>query len=96
MPAHILVTFGSIAGAQADTASTHASLNQQLADLKSYLAPLVASWTGTAADTYQGYQAQWDSAAADLNAVLNTISAALGTANDNYQSAETANTGSWG
>lgn len=92
----ILVTFGAIADAQADTASTYASLNQQLADLKSYLAPLVATWHGQASEQYNGYQRQWDTAAADLNSVLNTISSALGVSNDNYQQAESTNAAAWG
>lgn len=96
MADHILVTFASLSEAQASTAATYAALNNQLADLKSYLAPLTAAWEGQASTTYQGHQAQWDSAAAELNAVLQTISAAVGQALANYQSTEQANTAMWG
>jgi WXG100 family type VII secretion target len=92
---HILVTFGAIAGAEADTASTSAALNQQLADLRGYLAPLVASWDGVARDAYQRYQNEWNQALTELNGVLSQVSAALGVAHDNYQQAEQANTSMW-
>ena len=95
MSGEILVTFESIAQAQGDVAATSSSINGQLADLKSYLAPMVSSWTGAAAQDYQAKQAQWDSAARDLNTVLAQIGAALGTAHDNYNQAETANRNTW-
>lgn len=95
MADHILVTFGALSEAQANTAATYAALNNQLADLKSYLAPLTASWEGDASTTYQGYQAQWDTAAAELNTVLQTISSAVGQALANYQATEQTNTAMW-
>ena len=96
MADHILVTFGALADAQANTSMCHSNLNNQLADLKAYLAPLVASWEGNAATTYQGHQAQWDTAVTELNAVLATISAAIGQAQGNYQTTENTNAAMWG
>lgn len=93
---HILVTFEAVQGAQMDTAATHAAMNSELQDLRSYLAPLVASWTGQASENYQALQRQWDTAAADLNSVMQTISQALGTAHSNYTGAEQANASMWG
>lgn len=93
---HILVTFGSVAEAQADTAQIHQQLNGQLGDLKAYLAPLVAAWQGAAASEYQAQQAKWDAAAEDLNVILSQISTALGGAHDSYTQAEQANAGLWG
>ena len=69
--------------------------NQLLADLKSMLQPLVATWTGAAAENYNHKQHLWDAAAADLNNVLSQISTALHTANANYIEAETANKTRW-
>jgi len=92
---HILVTFGGIAEAQADTAAISAQISQELADLRSYLAPLTSTWTGTAAVDFQALQARWDSSAADLTGVLQAISAGLGTALGNYQQAEQANAAMW-
>ena len=69
--------------------------NQLLADLKSLLQPLVATWTGAAAESYNHKQHMWDTAAADINNVLAQISTALHTANANYIEAETTNTRRW-
>jgi len=69
--------------------------NQLLADLKSMLQPLVATWAGGAAENYNHKQYLWDTAATDLNAVLSQISTALHTANANYIEAESANTRRW-
>ena len=52
---------------------------------------MVATWQGAAAQDYQVRQKQWDTAAADLTAVLGQIGVALGAANDGYQQAEHAN-----
>lgn len=96
MPEHILVTFGAVQQASADASSTAATLNRQLADLKAYLAPLVASWQGAAAGDYSAQQARWDAAQQGLNAVLAQISRAVGTAHDTYTSTEAANAAMWG
>ena len=47
------------------------------------------------AQDYQVRQKQWDTAAADLTAVLGQIGVALGAANDGYQQAEQANAARW-
>ena len=91
----ILVTFGALEAAQSDVAATTSNLNQQLADLKSYLAPMVSTWTGQAAELYQAKQQQWDRAAADLNQVLAQIGQALGAASEDFRTAEQSNTNVW-
>lgn len=88
----IKVTFAELAGAQGNIQSTVGAINSQLDDLKSFLAPMVSTWDGSAAETYNGLQRQWDTAAADLNQVLAQIATAVGTANDAYQQAESTNT----
>ena len=92
---HLLVTFGGIAEAQADTNAISQQISQELADLRRYLGPLTATWTGTAAADFQALQARWDSSAADLNAVLQGISGALGNALASYQQVEQANAAMW-
>ena len=49
---HVLVTFGAINEAAMDTDSVAAQIAQQLSDLKAYLAPLVANWSGDASTEY--------------------------------------------
>ncbi|MGI8817159.1 MAG: WXG100 family type VII secretion target [Pseudonocardia sp.] len=91
----IKVTFGELAGAQQNVAGTSQRMNAQLADLKRYLAPMVATWSGQAAEDYQVKQRQWDTAATDLTAVLSQIGVAVGHANDGYQQVESANARRW-
>jgi WXG100 family type VII secretion target len=89
----IKVTFGELASAQSNITSTVNGVNGQLDDLKSFLAPMVSTWDGAAAETYNALQRQWDTAAAELNQVLAQIATAVGTANDAYQQAENTNAG---
>jgi len=91
----IKVTFGELSAAQQSAASTSQRISGQLDELKRYLAPLAATWEGQAAQDYQVKQRQWDTAAADLTAVLAQIGVALGSANDNYQLVEQANARRW-
>lgn len=95
MTGQIKVTFGAIDTAASDTDSIASNLNQQLDDLKGYISPLVATWTGQAATSYQTLQQQWDTSAANLNDVLRQIATTLRTSNQNYTTAETSNTNIW-
>lgn len=91
MSGEVRVTFGELAAAQGNISSTVNAINSQLDDLKSFLAPMVSTWTGEAAETYNALQRQWDTAAADLNQVLAQIGSAVNVANEQYQTAESAN-----
>ena len=96
MSTGITVTFGTIAQAQSDVARTVAQIDGQLNDLRQFLAPMVSTWEGGASSDYQVLQKRWDTSAADLNAVLQQISAMLGQANEGYQATESANAAVWG
>ena len=91
----ILVTFSAIQQGQADVASTAGNLNGQLGDLKAYLAPMVSTWSGAAAENYNAKQRQWDEAAQALNEILAQIGRALGSAGDDFQAAENSNASMW-
>ncbi len=91
----IKVTFGALGAAQSDVATTASRITGQLEDLRRFLAPMVATWQGQAAAEYQVKQRQWDTAAADIAAVLAQIGVALGAANDGYQQVERANAARW-
>lgn len=91
----MVVTFGAINEAAMDTDSIATQIAQQLEDLKSFLAPLIASWSGEAATDFQALQAKWDSSALDLNQVLRQISQALRTAGEQYQATENSNSSLW-
>lgn len=96
MGEQIKVSFGQMAALQSDLAGGVAKINGQLEDLKSFLKPLVASWDGAAAAAYNSKQQQWDTAAADLNAVLNALQNAVGQANSQYQANESKTAAAWG
>jgi early secretory antigenic target protein ESAT-6 len=91
----IKVTFGALDAARADVAGTASRIGTRLEDLKRLLAPLVATWEGQAAEEYRTAQRKWDTAAADLTAVLAQIGVALGTAHDGYRQVEQANAARW-
>lgn len=98
MPAaggEVFVTFGAVQQASGDARTTSAQLNQQLADLKSYLAPLVASWEGQASADYNAKQKQWDEAQTALNTLLAQIGSALENSHGNYTEAENKNASMW-
>jgi early secretory antigenic target protein ESAT-6 len=91
----IRVSFGDLEATASYIDTKAEEANQLLADLKSLLQPLVATWTGAAAENYNHKQHQWDTAQADINNVLGQISTALHTANADYIDAESANTRRW-
>lgn len=91
----ITVSFGTITQAQSDVTNTVSRVESQLGDLRQYLAPLVASWEGGASTDYQTLQRRWDSAAGDLNSVLQQIGQLLGRVHDGYRSTESANSACW-
>jgi early secretory antigenic target protein ESAT-6 len=91
----IKVAFAHLASAQADVAATAGRISNQLDELKRFLAPLAATWEGQAAEDYRSKQRQWDTAAADIAAVLGGIGVALGSANESYQQVEQANAARW-
>lgn len=88
----IKVTFGALEAAGGNITGSASKVEGELDALKSRLAPLVSTWQGDAATTYNTLQRQWDEAAADLKQVLNQIGIAVHTANENYQAGEKANT----
>lgn len=90
------VTFAEVQQAAQDITSSSNTIDQHLSDLKGKLAPIVAEWTGAAAEAYQAAQKQWDSAAADLNETLASIGIAVRQAGEGYSGAEDAAKKLWG
>jgi len=91
----IKVTFGGLEAAAGNISSQANKVQGSLDDLKQYLQPLVAGWTGNASDQYQAHQAKWDQAAADLQQVLAAIGTAVQRAAEDYRDGERANAGRW-
>jgi WXG100 family type VII secretion target len=57
--------------------TTSAQLNTALADLRSQISPLQATWTRQAAEAYRAEQTKWDQAAHALNEILITLGNAV-------------------
>jgi WXG100 family type VII secretion target len=91
----VLVNAQTLNEGASDTDAIAGQIDQQLGDLKGYLAPLVSTWQGEAASDYQALQQKWNASADDLNAVLRQIAGALRTASDNYVSGEQTNSSMW-
>jgi WXG100 family type VII secretion target len=81
--------------AASDTDAIAGQIDSQLSDLKGFLAPLVASWSGEAATDYQNLQNKWNSSAEDLNQVLRQIASTLRSASESYVSGENTNAQMW-
>ena len=78
-----------------DTDAVAGQIQQQLDDLRSYLAPLVESWRGQAATDYQTLQNKWNASAGDLNDVLRQIASTLRTSAETYSSGDNTNRQMW-
>jgi 6 kDa early secretory antigenic target len=95
MPDGIKVTFGGLEAAAGNISTQANKVQSQLDDLKAYLQPLVASWTGEASEMYATHQRKWDTAAADLQAVLAAIGVAVQNAAQDYRDGERTNASRW-
>jgi 6 kDa early secretory antigenic target len=87
----IKVTFGGLQSAAGSISSSASKISGSLDDLKQYLAPLVAGWTGNASEQYNAHQRQWDTAAADIQQVLAAIGTAVQRAAEDYMDGERQN-----
>ncbi|MEV1291215.1 WXG100 family type VII secretion target [Pseudonocardia sp. NPDC049635] len=96
MGSEIRVTFAAIDQAAADIDGASARITGQLGDLRQYLSPVVAGWTGDAAGRYNEAQQRWDRSATDLTATLQRIRTLVSTAGQSYQDVERRNAGRFG
>jgi 6 kDa early secretory antigenic target len=87
----ISIDFARLTTTREHITQTVGTMNGTLDDLKAYIKPLTATWTGEASTQYQVLQDKWDASAADLNSVLGRISAALAEAINQLQAAERQN-----
>jgi ESAT-6 family protein len=95
MPDGIKVTFSGLQAAAGSISSNASKVQGSLDDLKQYLQPLVATWSGSASEEYNAHQAKWDQAAADLQQVLAAIGTAVQRAAEDYADGERANAARW-
>lgn len=91
----IKVAFESLQAGQAGIQRTYSALVGTLEELENKLKPMISTWTGAAQEAYMTCKGEWDTAAANLSQVLNSIGQAVGQAHDNYQAAEQAARSNW-
>ncbi|WP_175420486.1 WXG100 family type VII secretion target [Rhodococcus sp. SGAir0479] len=88
-------SFGQIEALKLRIDSIQAQMNGKLDDLKTHIAPMVAEWEGSASEAYQAQQAKWDSAALELNQILDAVGRVVGQGNADMQQVNTAAANSW-
>jgi early secretory antigenic target protein ESAT-6 len=71
------------------------SLRAILSQLEADLAPLIASWEGSAQEMYLQKKAAWDAAANDLAGLLASITSVTRHAHEGYVDTITANKNMW-
>jgi 6 kDa early secretory antigenic target len=95
MSEYTRVVFSSMEQGRADFAATYSSVQNTVSTLDSQLRSNLAEWDGQAQQAYYAAKTTWDNAMADMASVLNQLGTVIGVANDNYTSAESANTQMW-
>ncbi len=96
MADRIKVDAGSLNTAVGDLAAGVASAGTRLSDLKAAIAPMVATWEGSAQQAYQAQQTKWDTAWNDLTAALGNLQTSTQRSNEDHSNGESTNTAAWG
>lgn len=96
MADQIRVDAGSLTSAVGDISAGVAAAGTRLADLKAAIAPMVATWEGSAQDAYRVQQTRWETAWNDLTQALTGLQTTTQRSNDDYSAGESANTALWG
>jgi WXG100 family type VII secretion target len=91
----LLVTFQSLQDGASQVAKTASNFDSQLNDVKSVVANVAQTWTGSAADGYNQTMQQWNAAQNDLNETLQKIGRALSAAEQAYSQTESSNASLW-
>ena len=87
----LVVNFAALEQASRDIQSAVNELQGQLANLEADAKPLVATWSGTARESYDANHLKWTNAANDLTRMLHDIKNAVDESAAEYQVTETRN-----
>ncbi|GAA1741445.1 WXG100 family type VII secretion target [Luedemannella helvata] len=87
----LVVNFAALHAAAQDIGSTVSNMNSELDGLKQSLQPIVSTWDGDAKTAFAAKQAQWDSAASDINLLLTQIQTAVTRSAETMEARERAN-----
>ncbi len=87
----IKYNFGAIGDLTGGMMTKWSALNERLEDVKSAIAPLVATWQGEDSQAYQAKQAEWNSAQTELNSVLQSLIGSVNSGNQRMMEQEAMN-----
>jgi early secretory antigenic target protein ESAT-6 len=90
---YVLANFGTLADGESQFMAAYTGLTSTVNDLDAQLRGHLQDWQGSAQQAYLEAKLIWDKAIADMGLVIQGLSQVLGTANQNYQQAETTNAG---
>jgi 6 kDa early secretory antigenic target len=88
---YVRAVFGTLQTGEQDFASAYSQLTSTCSTLDSQLRASLADWDGQAQQAYYTAQTTWDNAIADMGMVIQQLSQVVGTAGQNYTSAESTN-----
>lgn len=88
--------YATMKQAEAMFKSTHSQMVQALDDLEADVEARLAVWEDDSRDAYFEAKAKWDKAAREMADLVKEFGEGIGTAQQNYQSAEQSNTSLWG
>jgi 6 kDa early secretory antigenic target len=88
---YVRAVFGTLADGESQFVAAYNSLSSTVNNLDGELRSSLATWDGQAQAAYYEAKSIWDKAVADMAAVIQGLSSVLGSANDNYQTAERTN-----
>ncbi|WP_238998344.1 WXG100 family type VII secretion target [Nocardioides limicola] len=92
----IKVDHGGLEGAAAQLMSTAQKIGGRLDQLDGELAPLKSDWDGNAKAQYQVAKTEWDGAMKDMMLLLQDVSRAVSSSNDEYRAADQRGAGRFG
>jgi 6 kDa early secretory antigenic target len=90
MADRIKVSFGALDTAVSDLNAGVQQMGQRMQQLRSDVAPMLATWDGAAQQSYAAAQQQWDSGWTDLQAALGQLQQATAQSTDDYKATEQA------
>jgi early secretory antigenic target protein ESAT-6 len=89
------VNFSGMDNTAAGISGKAKTLEARIQQMENDLKPMQASWDGAARDAYHAAQLRWDTAARDLNAILNAVGIAVNESGTGYRDTERLNTNAW-
>lgn len=87
--------YATMKQAEAMFMSTHRQMVEALDNLEANLEARLSLWEDDSRDAYFEAKAKWDKAAREQAQTVKEFSQGIGTAQQNYQSAEQSNTSMW-